>query len=1026
MPEKDSYQQIYLLPASLHNLTMSQRQRQSFSTLQFIIYAHVLLLFSLSNAWTASPRSVRRIASISTERLGHSQASLNVPGNIRSSIRLHSSQNVEAAPLHNERAASISIHIHASKQSNGITARFANMERAESELLQWADDYRKRINNEDVEKPYAGVFHNVISGILALPKQSTSDPTESVVSIDHDEAMDQLRTVMKQSKRTKLTEQHSESSSARATRLLDLMESLHEPLGLIYDEVIASHCMDALEYLQSSHTNTGEEAFNYAWKSAKSALALLNRSEELYRETGESIQLPSISSYISLMDVWKAIAVKSEENSNVKRREEALDTVKSLHIRRMEVYSFNPVESDGVKGNHYNLLPMEITVSDVQVVLQYASEMLHKAEPSYPLPTFNDSIGTWHFNQLIFDLAKYPQSFSGPLAQDLLEYMVATVKLHDKATNDSNDNNSDTSTKNNPIVPKPNTDTINGVLKAWMVTPRIDDAARRAEAVLAQLAIWQSEGTLWSVSPDIVSYNTVISCWKESGIPGSAARSTEILTLLEANTTDISPDEITYGSCIGAWAEAAYRGEKGAVRRAEEILTRMYQRSKADPLNCRAPNTRCFNAILLACANGREKGGGKRALDLLRFMERLQSEGYDDVQPDSYTLNIVVKALTNCGEEGAAEKANEILKRMEGSKDDGRLKADLFSYNSVLDALAKKGDAVAAEALLNQMYKRAKRESGAETPNAFSYTAVLSAYARHEDKATAVNRAEALVNDLETKWASGETDSRPDTSVYNALINCWAKSGDKKTLYRVTQILDLMEELGLQGGDSDVMPNSRTYCAVLDALSRSKNWKAYNESLNILDRMEELYAEGYESVRPCVRAYSIVISTIARSRKKGKAIKAQEVLHRMENEYRKGNTEARPNVYSYNAVLNAAAHTPRGDEKEQEEAFKVACLTFDQLRMSAHLKPTNISYGTFLKAIKNHMPSSDVRDDLVKSVFRRCCRDGQVGTLVLRNMKHLASAELYQSLLEGESNFDLPKSWSVNVKEAPTLATATL
>ena len=58
------------------------------------------------------------------------------------------------------------------------------------------------------------------------------------------------------------------------------------------------------------------------------------------------------------------------------------------------------------------------------------------------------------------------------------------------------------------------------------------------------------------------------------------------------------------------------------------------------------------------------------------------------------------------------------------------------------------------------------------------------------------------------------------------------------------------------------------------------------------------------------------------------------------------------------------------------------------------------------------------------TVYR--CRDGQVGTLVLRNMKHLASAELYQSLLEGESNFDLPKSWSVNVKEAPTLATATL
>jgi hypothetical protein len=183
-----------------------------------------------------------------------------------------------------------------------------------------------------------------------------------------------------------------------------------------------------------------------------------------------------------------------------------------------------------------------------------------------------------------------------------------------------------------------------------------------------------------------------------------------------------------------------------------------------------------------------------------------------------------------------------------------------------------------------------------------------------------------------------------------------------------------MEELGLQGGDSDVQPNARTYCTVLDALAKSRNWKAYNESLAILDRMEELYAEGFESVRPCARAYSIVISTIARSRKKGKAVKAQEILHRMESEYRKGNIQARPTVYSYNAVMNAAAYTPKGDEREQEEAFKVACLTFDQLIMSDYLKPSHVSYGTFLKAIQNLMPSSDVRDDLVKSVFRRCCR----------------------------------------------------
>lgn len=88
--------------------------------------------------------------------------------------------------------------------------------------------------------------------------------------------------------------------------------------------------------------------------------------------------------------------------------------------------------------------------------------------------------------------------------------------------------------------------------------------------------------------------------------------------------------------------------------------------------------------MLLAYANGKVEGGGKRALELLQFMERLHSEGYDDVQPDAYTLNIVMKALTNCGESGAARKANQLLRRMEESFSSGnsRLKPDLLSYNT--------------------------------------------------------------------------------------------------------------------------------------------------------------------------------------------------------------------------------------------------------------------------------------------------------------------------------------------------------
>ena len=123
-------------------------------------------------------------------------------------------------------------------------------------------------------------------------------------------------------------------------------------------------------------------------------------------------------------------------------------------------------------------------------------------------------------------------------------------------------------------------------------------------------------------------------------------------------------------------------------------------------------------------------------------------------------------------------------------------------------------------------------------------------------------------------------------------------------------------------------------------------------------------------------------------------------------------------MFTHIAVLNAAAFSTR-DPKDQEEAFKVACLTFDELRMSEYLHPTHVSYGTFLKAIKKMMPESEVRDDLVKGLFRKCSREGLVSDFVLSEMADLCTADMYQSLLKGVTNDygNLPKSWSANVRE---------
>lgn len=994
-----------------------------------------------------------------------------------SSILSSIEDDTTATPVTIDLEAAITSYLN--EATNAQNKRHA-IENAERILNQWIELSK---GGEDVviPPPSADVFKSVIQGYLSLPsstmgseEQNINDEEEYISDNNNCEEelseKDQIRSILGKKVVVKKGGMEQKSSNIEsATRILDMMESYYEPTPEIYDMVIDSHGKCALEYLaqlssssssivvatadggdvttaaaassipttsgnreedeNETPTNDNEQSlqrslyYSLAWKSAKAALQLLNRSEDLYNETGQQPdRLPGISSYATVMDVYKALAVNSAElilldsSSTKKSRDEALNVWKSLRQRRSEIFRLvDDLDADAddmggsnARGGRFNILPREM-IGSVEDTFYYAYNMLRENSPSYTEEESEqlrnvDKIGTYHFNQLIFDLAKYPQSFSGLLAQDLLEFMVLMV-------------NKGSNTKKQSVVPKPNVDTVNGVLKAWMVTPNYgaDAIARRVESVLAKLAGWQSDGTLWNVTPDTVSYNTCINCWKESGVPGAAERATEILALMEDQSTKVKPDAISYCTCIAAWAQCASTNTKAGAN-AEAILTRMHSRGMENE-GAPKPTTRCFNSVLLAYANGRQEGGGKRALELLRFMEQLHSEGYEDCQPDLYTFNIVMKALTNCRENGAPAKASQLLRRMELSS---RLKPDIFSYNIVLDAFSRRGDAESAERLLVDMYDRSKRGSITK-PNAHSYTAVLTAWARNEDdKGVATKRAEDLFNSLERKYAAGVTDVRADTSVYNALINVWTKQGDRKALYRVTQLLELMEELGLQGGDDIVAPNSRTYCAVLDCLARSRNFKAYHKSLEIIQRMEDFYAEGYEAVRPCVRAYSTVITTIARSRKRNKAVKAQEMLRRMESQYVKGNIAARPNVYSYNGVLNAAAFT-NGDEKDQEEAFRVACLTFDELRMSEHLQPSHVSYGTFLKAIRNLMPESEMREKLVTSVFRRCCKEGLVGDMVLREMKAISSPDFYQSLMEGVGYGTKlgipPKSFSANVVE---------
>ena len=165
-----------------------------------------------------------------------------------------------------------------------------------------------------------------------------------------------------------------------------------------------------------------------------------------------------------------------------------------------------------------------------------------------------------------------------------------------------------------------------------------------------------------------------------------------------------------------------------------------------------------------------------------------------------------------------------------------------------------------------------------------------------------------------------------------------------------------------------------------------------------------------------MQTYAAAIKCWARSRDKVKAIQAKSLLDWCEEQHRRGNQNARPTVVIYNHVLNACAYTAgSNDDKIMEEAFRIGCLAFEELRRSTYIKPNHISFANFLDVISKLMPEGELHDELIGNIFRGCIREGVVSNIVIRRLRGATSANLFKSLLGDVNAKFLPQHWTRNL-----------
>jgi pentatricopeptide repeat protein len=373
-------------------------------------------------------------------------------------------------------------------------------------------------------------------------------------------------------------------------------------------------------------------------------------------------------------------------------------------------------------------------------------------------------------------------------------------------------------------------------------------------------------------------------------------------------------------------------------------------------------------------------------------MEDLTQSGKSDVVPDTRTYNIVLLALANSPSKDSPIRTMHLLdtmKQMDGTK------PDAVSYNTAITAFTKKGSVNAAMEMLEELFIR----NDVVLDSKFFASLLNSLSETEAPEAPLV--AERIVADL---LARKESPVEVTTEICNALINCWSRSDGLEAPLRADDVLaDMLE------GRLSASPDVITFTSVIDTWAKSEDPDAPLRAKAVLEKMT--------SVAPNSQTYTAMIQAYGRSHRRDKAKRAQELLMRMKQDYSNGNTDAEPSIYAYNAVLNAAEFTV-GNEVDLEEAFQVACETFDEVRSSETLKPDHVTYGSFMGVISQLMPKSDIRNDMVQLVFRRCCLDGQLASVVMKKFREAADAAQFEGLMGKAKENKLPKEWTYNVRGA--------
>ena len=537
-------------------------------------------------------------------------------------------------------------------------------------------------------------------------------------------------------------------------------------------------------------------------------------------------------------------------------------------------------------------------------------------------------------------------------------------------------------------------------------------AAERAQELYQRISALHREG-YYAVSPDVVSFNSVLKAWQSD--PSRA------LEFWEQEVDQLSPKDKpntrSFNTFLLSLANA------GLYKSAEELLEHMKNSESVV-----VPDRISYNTVLLSYLLSAEGSmAADRADKLLKEMlfeeDDLTWASIHFCRPDVISFNTVIATWANHpNPKVSVTKTEEWLRFL---KEYSELKPDIYTYTTVLQAWARYGRSIRGKRPTKQ--KNAVDDSSVRIraifqemqdagliPNRVTYTVAMQELAVAENGGPEAAR-ELLREMLEKSEAHPE--ARPDVVTFSVLIDAHSKLAHEYPAKSIQSCIDIFAEMKLLAKKwPDVAPNERTYTSMLSVLAKSRTLEAGPLAEKFL---KEIWSTP--GLAPSVIHYNACIDAYAKSPRADKAIHAERIWQDMK---KKGIAE---DTITYNSLL-AATSGVFGSSELKMIGLKLGIQVFQSLQGNNDCRPTTLSYYYWFKTIRKLMDQSHpLRDDVIRQAFDLCCQQGCLNDIVLQYvLKHFESIRslLQRFSLVEESHGSsystecLPKEWSCNALES--------